>query len=91
MTVSTKLTLHIVIIVAFVFLTVGLEYHFSIIGIWIRSSVYNHLFQDFLTCYAVAVPFFPNTILEDFICCSVFFVVFEIAQYPFLMLGLKQV
>lgn len=42
-------------------------------GVWLTSGMYPHTFSGLMTCYAVGIPFFHNTILGDLVYTGVLF------------------
>jgi hypothetical protein len=49
-------------------------------GVWLSGSMYSMDFSGLMTCYAMGLPFFKNTICGDFVYCGVMFGAFELAQ-----------
>lgn len=53
-------------------------------GVWAMSSVdYTHDFSGLVNCYAMAIPFFRNTVLGDLFFCALMFGTFEAIKYRF--------
>lgn len=49
-------------------------------GVWIAGSMYPHTFSGFIQCYYLALPFFRNTVLGDFLYTGLFFASFELVM-----------
>jgi hypothetical protein len=52
-------------------------------GIWLGNSLYKQTFSGLMNCYAVAIPFFWNTLAGDLFYAALLFGVFELAQRRF--------
>ena len=52
-------------------------------AVWVRGSLYEHTFNGLMQCYAVAVPFFQNTVLGDAIYTAVLFGSFAFVEKRF--------
>jgi hypothetical protein len=54
-------------------------------GVWIGSGMYNIDFQGFIKCYTLALPFFSNGILGDWVFNAALFGSFYIIKRRFLL------
>lgn len=52
-------------------------------AVWISSGMYPHTFEGFMSCYTMALPFFRNSLLGDFIYSALLFGGFAMAQAKF--------
>lgn len=51
-------------------------------AVWVFSSWYPHNWQGLVECYAMAIPFFKNTLLGDLFYASVIFGCYEVLARP---------
>lgn len=49
-------------------------------GVWAFGSLYPHSLAGLLTCYAVAIPFFKNTLMGNFFYVGVLFGSYELVH-----------
>jgi hypothetical protein len=52
-------------------------------GVWATSGMYAHTWSGLMSCYALAVPFFRNTLLSDAVYTSLLFSVYALATRAF--------
>ena len=52
------------------------------LAVWFFSSWYPHNFHGLVECYAMAIPFFKNTLLGDLFYASVIFGCYELLAQP---------
>ncbi|MDR1517653.1 MAG: hypothetical protein LBS52_06135 [Dysgonamonadaceae bacterium] len=60
-------------------------------GVWFSGTMYSKDFSGLMTCYAVGIPFFKNTILGDWVYTGVLFGVFEFSVRRIPQLQLQSV
>ena len=46
-------------------------------GVWLVSKMYSHTIHGLLESYALAIPFYRNTLIGDFIYTGIFFIAYE--------------
>ncbi|HDZ86694.1 hypothetical protein LCGC14_0847940 [marine sediment metagenome] len=49
-------------------------------AVWAFTAMYPHTLQGLITCYAVAIPFFRNTLMGDLFYVGLFFGSYELAM-----------
>lgn len=66
-------------------LTVGASVGFFVItnfAVWMASGMYDHTLAGLSQCYAMALPFFRNTLLSDAVYTSALFAAYSLARTP---------
>jgi hypothetical protein len=65
-------------------LTVAASLFFFIVtnfGVWLTGGMYAHNLAGLASCYAMALPFFRNTLLSDAVYTSALFGIYALAKY----------
>lgn len=66
-------------------LTVGASVGFFVItnfAVWMASGMYDHTLAGLSQCYAMALPFFRNTLLSDAVYTSALFAAYSLVRTP---------
>jgi len=50
-------------------------------GVWVVTPMYTKNIQGLLNCYVMAIPFFRNTLLSDFVFVGILFGAYEVVRY----------
>jgi len=53
-------------------------------AVWVASGLYAHTWSGFWQCYAMALPFFRNTLLSDLLYTGALFGVYAVVTHPYL-------
>ncbi|MBI3502679.1 MAG: hypothetical protein HY063_12885 [Bacteroidetes bacterium] len=56
-------------------------------GVWLNNPIYPQNISGLISCYAVAIPFFGNTLAGDLFYSAILFGGFELAKYTFPILA----